>query len=73
MRARARAARVFMRAGAGERFLPSDGSLFRALHAHVHTHTRTPTSASTNEKNVHAAVRTRVCVYVASLECVPGV
>jgi len=58
--------KVFMRAGAGARFLPSDCSLFRALHARMCTRTRPHPWARAKK------MCTRVCVYIALLDCVPG-
>lgn len=58
--------------GRGTRFLPQDGSLFRALYAHVHA--RTPTlaraRATASEKMCirgYARVYVCMCVYIASL------
>lgn len=67
---------VFVRAregaGASTWFLPSDGSLFRALYAHVHA--RTPTFARANErateKNVHTHPREYACLPACLLVCV---
>lgn len=77
------ATRVYARARPGiyacgsGREVPSFGWFFVSCitRAHVHTHTRTPTSASVSEKNVHAAAdaSVRAYVYIAPLECVPGV
>lgn len=54
------------------RFLPLDGSLFRALHARMctRTHARPHPRA---KKMCTRLGWARVCVYIASLECVPAV
>lgn len=62
--ARARAVQVFMRAGAGARFLPSDGSLFRALHARMCTRTRARPHPRARTKKMFTRLRTRGCAFM---------
>lgn len=76
------ATRVYARARPGiyacgsGREVPSFGWFFVSCitRAHVHTHTRAPTSASVSEKKcARGRGRECACVYIAPLECVPGV